>query len=72
MIYKSYISGLKWWGLKKALFQAANYFDLIIRFTDIDKGWIRETIFFEVEGDKENIEQFEKALQKEIDEFNKD
>lgn len=62
MKYTSYISAPRWSNVKRGLYALAHEFCLDFNITDHDKGWIRETIYFEVEGEEKDVEEFEKYL----------
>lgn len=56
--FKGYVQGSKWSGIKEFLFELASAAKLPIKFLEEDKGWFRTTIWYEVEGDEENINWF--------------
>lgn len=60
--WESYMSGPKWAGISQALFDIAQKCSLTFRITHQDKGWIRETVFFEVEGTDDKILLFQQWL----------
>ena len=69
MTYSGYLGGLRLAGLKPFLFDCAVANGLSFRVTDHDKGWIRETIYYEVTGSAEAIEGFRKMLAAGIDRY---
>lgn len=71
MIYKSYFSAPRWSNVKKGLWGLANECGLDFKVIGHDKGWIRETIYFEVEGDDKSVEEFAECLNAAVKRHNK-
>ena len=69
MKWKSYISGLKWTGLKPLLFEISCKTKVNFKIIDRDRGFLRETIYFEIEGSEENIRKFNDYLKWSIKEY---
>lgn len=67
---KSYVEGPRTSGLKKLLWQCAIYFDVELRIIDHDKGWFRETIYFEMTGTPRALMNMEQAIAQSIAEYN--
>ncbi len=65
---KSYVSGPRWVGLGRFLREAAMHCDLEIQI-EREHGLIRETLFFKVEGEQENIEKMDEILQRAKEEY---
>ena len=52
-----YLSGTRFNGIKEFIFEVARRCNISYKITDSDKGFIRETVFFEIEGESSNIEK---------------
>ena len=70
MKIKSYIEGLKLANLTKFLMSSAWEIGLEITILERDKGFIRETIYFELEGTEEKLKIFNKVLKSMVAEYN--
>lgn len=68
---KGYITALKWSRHKQLLFIIANYNNLDFKIIEEDKGWLMSTIYYQVEGEPEDIKDFNRSVQKAIKEYNK-
>lgn len=68
--FKTYIEGPRWAGTEKFLIRTANEFDLEIE-TRVDRGWIRETVYFTVTGSHDNLERFKSRVQRALLEMNR-
>lgn len=69
--YESYISGPKWGNLKQALWESTRYYGLKLKILDTDRGWLRETIYFEVTGSSKSLQDFSNHLTEAVKENNK-
>ena len=67
---KSYVEGPRWAGFPKFLKDACFMYDLKIVQMDIDKGFIRETVRYKVEGTESNLMRLKKAIEISIEEYN--
>lgn len=67
---KSYVEGPKWAAFPKFLKDAFFMYDLKVVYMDIDKGWIRETVRFKVEGTESNLLKLQKAIEIGVKEYN--
>jgi len=72
MIYKGYISGLKWSGMMEFLHEGAAKADLDIKITMDDKGLIHRTIYFTLEGEENKIKALVNTMKKTVTEYNGD
>ena len=70
MKYKSYIQGLKWAGIKTLLYELAWDNQLDISILEHDKGWFRETIYYGLNGEDENIKCFNRQLKLVVEKYN--
>jgi hypothetical protein len=61
---RSYISGPKWFGLKKILYAAAIEANIDITFTGEDSGILHTTIFFTLSGQRDDMKIFINALER--------
>lgn len=61
-IYKSYVRGPRWAGIKEFLFELASIAQVYIRFLEEDQGWLHVTVWYEIEGQKENLDWFKSNL----------
>ena len=61
---KSYLSALKWAGAKEFLFDLAVSNHLQFKVLDHDKGLLRETIYYEVEGKESDLKRFKQRHDK--------
>ncbi len=68
---KSYVEGPKWAAFPKFLRDACFMYELKIIHMDVDKGWIRETVRFEVEGTESNLRRLHKTIALGVEEYNK-
>lgn len=57
-----YLSGTRFNGIKEFIFEVARRCNISYKITDADKGFIRETVFFEIEGESSNIEKAVREL----------
>ena len=67
---KSYVEGPKWAAFPKFLKDVCFMYDLKVIYMDIDKGWIRETVRFKVEGSESNLRRLQKAIEIGVEEYN--
>lgn len=67
-IYKSYIEALKLAGVPAFIRKLAFTFDLDADI-DVEKGFIRETTFFTIRGNQEQLDRFVLALNASIKEY---
>lgn len=63
MKYRGYLSGLKWIGITPFLWSVANKTKIDLKITDREKGLLRETVYFELEGDKYNLNLAKKMIE---------
>jgi len=68
---RSYIEGPRWAGLSTFLRNEAYRLNLELTL-DIEKGWIRETVRFEVNGPTEKIKLFFKQIEVALNDLNKE
>jgi hypothetical protein len=50
--FKTYIAGPRWAGLKKFLYDLATMTNVELTILDQDKGWVRETVYFKIDGEE--------------------
>lgn len=67
---KSYVEGPRWASFPEFLKNACFMYDLKIVQMDIDKGFIRETVRFEVSGTESNLNRLKNAIEAGIEEYN--
>jgi len=67
---KSYVEAPKWAAFPKFLKNTCFMYDLKVIYMDIDKGWIRETVRFKVEGGESNLRRLQKAIDIGVEEYN--
>lgn len=70
-VYRSYIQGPRWAGLPTFIKNAAFMNSLSVQI-DIDKGFLRETVRFEIEGPIDRINAFKAAIQAAIQDYQED
>lgn len=71
MKYKSYLAGTKWSGLKEYLFDVCDRYNLTYHILDEDKGLIRLTIYFELDGESEDIQKCLQQMRQDVEIANK-
>lgn len=59
---KSYFEGPRWAAFPSFLKKACFMYDLEIVKLDIDGGFIRETVYFQVEGTETNLMRLKRAI----------
>ncbi len=64
------MSGLKIAGIEEFLFELAQLCNLGYKTIKEKKGILRETIFFEIEGEVENLNRFNVCVKKVVEERN--
>lgn len=69
---KSYVQGPKWAGAKELLFALSIRYHVELTILDHDKGWIRETIYFKIDGFESDINTFMAHLNASLEEYNRD
>jgi hypothetical protein len=72
MKVKSYIQGPRWSGIKEFVFEGATAYGLTYKTLEEDKGLLKTTIYYEVEGDEASIMLFMEELQRSIKNHNSD
>ena len=55
----SYISGPRWAGLREFLVDAANATGVDLASVETERGWLRETVYFEVRGERAKLCDFD-------------
>ena len=68
--YQSWVYGPRWAGLESFLRKGAITFGVDFVIDHRDTGWIRETLFYTVTGDRASVEAFEKAVESSLKEWN--
>ena len=66
------ISGLRWAGFHEFLLECATIHNVKYRTLERDKGLLRETIYFEVEGKPSDIRAFGRTIDHSIQKYNKE
>jgi len=69
-ILSNCVEGPRWAAFPKFLRDACFMYDLNIIQMDIDKGWVRETVRFKVEGTESNLRRLQKAIEIGVEEYN--
>jgi len=69
-IYREIVTGPRWAGASTFIKDAAFGYGLKLTI-EIDKGWIRETIRFQVEGDDGKVERFKRDLHEAMEDYQK-
>lgn len=67
---KSSVEGPRWAAFPKFLRDACFAYDLKILHMEVDKGWVRETVRFKVEGSESNLNRLKIAIERGIEEYN--
>ena len=67
---KSCVEGPKWAAFPKFLKDACFMYDLKVVYMDIDKGFIRETVRFKVEGSESNLRRLQKDIEIGVEDYN--
>ena len=70
MKIKTYMSELKIIGIEEFLFDVAQRCHLEYKTIKEKRGILRETIFFEIEGEVENLNRFNEVVKKVVEERN--
>ena len=68
--FKICVEGPRWARFPKFLKNSCFMYNLKVIDIDIDKGWIRETVSFEVEGSESNLRRLIKSIELGIEEYN--
>jgi hypothetical protein len=68
--FSTWIEAPRMWQLKQKLIEVAPSWGVELKFTDHDRRFFRETIYFDVIGLRENVNAFWKAISKAMSEFN--
>ena len=71
MKIKSWVEGLKFAKVANFLIELANSSNVDIKVTYVDKGWIREKVYYELDGSEENINSFKRKLTNTVYNYNK-
>jgi hypothetical protein len=66
--YREIITGPRWAGASTFIKDAAFGYGLKLTI-DIEKGWLRETIRFEVEGEDGRVEKFKRDLRSAMEDY---
>lgn len=66
--YREIVTGPRWAGASTFIKDAAFGYGLKLTI-DIDKGWLRETIRFEVEGEDSRVENFKRDLHAAMEDY---
>lgn len=69
--FKSYIEGPRWACIPTYLRKLAIIVDVEID-VNVDKGFLRETVFYEVTGTESKLQKFKKIFAQSIKEYGKD
>jgi hypothetical protein len=67
-IYREIVTGPRWAGASTFIKDAAFGYGLKLTI-EIDKGWLRETIRFEVEGDDSKVDKFKRDLHEAMEDY---
>lgn len=67
-IYREIVTGPRWAGASTFIKDAAFGYGLKLTI-EIDKGWLRETIRFEVEGEDGRVEKFKRDLHEAMEDY---
>lgn len=68
-IWRDHINGPRWANLPTAIKNACWELGLNVKI-EIDKGWIRETVRFSIEGSKDELEALREAFARGVSEYN--
>jgi len=66
----TWIEAPRTWQMKKKLIDVAPSWGVELKFTDHDRRFFRETIYFDVTGQKRNVEAFLKSVSNSMERFN--
>ena len=69
---KAYVQGLRWAGIKELLFELSTAYHVDLKILDEDKGLLRTTIFYQIEGEEQDVRKFREELRKAMEEYNKE
>lgn len=64
------VSGPRWAGVKQYILTVPMMFNLEVKIIDEDKGFIRTTITFEVEGEAKDIKKFYTQMKSDFKRYN--
>lgn len=68
---KGYVQGLRWSGINEFLFDVSGVYHVDLTILKEDKGILRTTIYYQVEGEEQAVQRFRAALRKTMEEYNK-
>ena len=71
MIVKSWMSGLKCVNISRFLKSVAWDLGLEINILERDRGLLRETVYFQLEGNENQLSNFNRIVKKMVEERNK-
>lgn len=69
--WKYIIEGPRWMGVRKFIKDESFILNLSLTQFEVDTGWIRETVRFEVTGEEDSVEKFRKLFLEALDDYNK-
>lgn len=67
--WTTYIEGPRWAGIRKFIMDLAMLTDTKLSNVEQDKGWFRETVYFTVSGERENLRRFQGIALKQIEDY---
>ena len=65
----SYIKGPRWAGIRDLIRTAASYADCTVVSMDSEKSWLRESVYFTLTGEADDIETFDRIIKESIKEW---
>jgi hypothetical protein len=69
--WKYVVEGPRWMGVKQFIKNESFILDLSLTQFEVDTGWIRETVRFEVTGEENNVKEFRELFVKALNDYNK-
>ena len=70
--YTSYVEGPRWANFPNYIKNLCHMLDLKIVVMDIDKGFIKETVRFKIEGVESALNDFKNQMVKDVNDWNSD
>lgn len=62
----SYIKGPRWAGIRDLIRTAASHADCDVVSMDSEKSWLRESVYFTLSGEADNIEKFNRIIEESV------
>ncbi len=62
----SYIKGPRWAGIRNMIRTAASHADCVVVVMDSEKSWFRESVYFTLSGEADDIEMFNRTIEESV------